>query len=297
MVKYFYMRFRSAEGFNPSPERQQNNNLDLAYQKAVKVLDLDTVNPQDFIEVYGEDVVKSDLAEVERLKGKFETKKDGPSVEIQKLAKILEAIIHHQIEVNDWFGPNVNTIKPTEYDDFINKIDEIVEFEEADSATYMGLAIDATTSADTTKKLKQIKSEIERGQLPKIKYFESAHLHIKGQKANLPRVVVEIHPSTIRKLMELWVGGKNKQLAEHPVQLQILNQILMQLAAFETLAMTIGRTEIADIYSKAKNKVSAVIASKDLLHKTLDYAAVDIDDGSSFNLKEEMKRVFTELEF
>lgn len=291
------MAFRSPEGFNPSPERQDKSKLDLAYEKAVKVLDLDKVNPHDFVEVYGEDVVKADLAEVERLKGKFGHQEHGPSAEVQKLAKILEAIIHHQIEVNDWFGENVNTIKPTDYDDFINKIDEIVEFEEADSATYMGLAIDATTSADTSKKLKQIKDEIDRGQLPKIKYFESEHLHIKGQKANLPRVVVEIHPATIHKLMELWIGGKNKQLAEHPVQLQILNEIYLQLETFEVYARTIGRTEIADIYLKAMNKVADVIASKDALHKKLDYSAVDIDDGSSYNLREEMKRVFTELEF
>mgnify|MGYP001569067552 CR=1 FL=1 len=45
------------------------------------------------------------------------------------MATIMEAIIHEQIELNDWLGPDAETITPSQYDVIANGVDSIIRFQ------------------------------------------------------------------------------------------------------------------------------------------------------------------------
>ena len=94
---------------------------ELAYRRAEKALAVDRIKETDFEDLYGEENVRKDLAEIERLEAKFETLPSKASV-------ILEAIIHEQSELNDWLGPEAHTLKTARYDDIKHGVDEVVEF-------------------------------------------------------------------------------------------------------------------------------------------------------------------------
>lgn len=244
-----------------APHDVEKMNIDKAYELAEKVLDADRIDPQKF-EHYDKQMVNRDMQYVRDREAQFEIKSTPESKKDKKMATILEAIIHEQVELSDWLGPNAETITSSHYDDIANGVDSIVKLRhEGEGDTHLGLAIDVTFSTDIRDKLNKIMQDIENGKLTEIKYSplsdsEDAHEYAYKGNSKMPRVVVGIEKQVAEKLADLWIKKNKKELGQHPVQHVIAKEILDQLAVFEQYARSHGNhNNIAVVY----RQVSAVI--------------------------------------
>jgi len=237
--------------------------LDKAHSKAEKVLG-DPIDPYDFSDIYRD--VDRDVAYVKKMEKTFkeDAEQSSPELrEIRKSARVFEAIVHEQTELSEWFGQSATTITPSRFDDIKNGVDDIVEFQEGPgTASHLALAIDVTTSPDMRAKLDRIREEIKRGHLTEIKYFKSEVLDIKGLRQNVPRVVVGAERKTIHNLMELWLNNDTRALAEHPIQIQMLEEIRSQLIAFRDYAESVGQEKLVATYNKTLKIVESVFKEK-----------------------------------
>jgi hypothetical protein len=253
--------------------------IDAAFKKAEKVLS-DPINPEDFRDIYGDKNVDSDIQYVEKAEEFFRKKFDQDSdveQQMHKLGKIFEAIIFQHAELSNWFGENATTIETSRFDDIKNGVDTLVEFEEGNSSSHLALAIDVTSSSSTRKKFERIESEINEGHLAEIKYFVSEHMGtLRGHKANVPRVVIGADRKTVCNVINTWIEGDNKALAEHPIQIKILSEIKIQLSAFQEYCQNTGKDELADIYQKGLAIIEGIIAQKNITEENMQ--DLDLDD-------------------
>jgi len=230
--------------------------------KAEKIIKDAETNPEDFRDLYGNTNVDRDTAYVKEMEQRFKKEDDPNDKEILNLATVFEAILYDQGEQSNWLGSKVTTVKTARYDDIKNHVDMIAEFEEDRSASHLGLAIDATSSTHEESKFKCIKKEIDTGKLTQVKYFKSENIGFRGQLFNIPRVVIGVEAKTVRELSRLWLEGKNKELGAHPVQFQILEEILIQLETFERYAKSVKRDKAAMVYKKAKEQIAGIYREK-----------------------------------
>ncbi|HEY9584703.1 MAG TPA: hypothetical protein VJI33_03980 [Candidatus Paceibacterota bacterium] len=242
---------------------EQNELIAKACQKADKVINRDEIKLSDFAGSADADRLRADEAYVAKREAEF-AKVDSPEeVEGLKWSRVLEALIHEQGEQSNWFGPDAVTIKTSRYDDIARGVDEVVQFRKEDAGLYfLGLAIDATYSHDAVKKLKTIREEIEKGTLASLRYFISEDADIKGEFNNIPRVIVGVDKKTVGEVAELWLGGKSKELAAHPIQFQILEQILEQCETFAKYAAKIGQNDVARKYESTASIIKDVLTEK-----------------------------------
>ncbi len=246
-------------------KEQPQNYIDLAYAKAVEVLEDPAekpIDPRDFIE-YDKDMVKEDLDRVAEMERRFE-KEDAPgSDRAKRSALVLETIIHDQVELSDWFGPEAMTRKASRYDDIFNGVDSIAEFKKETGRSYLALGLDVTHGSKLQRKFRRIKDEIDGGKLAHIKYFESADETFRGSLFRVPRMVIGAEERKIEHLAKLWVEGKKQDLAADPIQMQILEEINIQLLAFSAYAKRNGQPQMADIYEKSLKLIQSIINRPD----------------------------------
>ncbi|MBI3634073.1 MAG: hypothetical protein HY228_00455 [Candidatus Yonathbacteria bacterium] len=238
-------------------------------EKAKKSLKEYSIKMDDFAD-YGEENIKKDKELVVHLKQKHKKENSSEEKEAKILADILEAIILEESELSNWLGENTSTIKASDYDDYVNGIDAIIEFEEETTTNHAALGIDATFSKDIHKKFNRIKKEIEDGVLAEAKYFSSSF--IKGRHKQIPRLVIGADVKTIKELGELWLdkdskteGRKRevkKALEDHPLQFQILKQMILEAETFKEYAKKIGQVEIAGIYERLGNIIKNIYDNK-----------------------------------
>ena len=225
--------------------------LDRMYARAVKKLRGHAVKPEIFCDLYGAQQVEADLDEVRRLERIFEAQSAADKIPTGKLAKIFEWIMLESIELSNWLGEDVVTIVPSQYDDYINHVDSIAEFrKQKGGAEYLAFGIDVTIGIGVVhQKLLGIKDEIRRGKLTRIKYFLSEFANIRGELSKIPRVLIAISAENAKKLAELWSSAKEKsKLADHPIQFQIIDEILLQLEYFIDYSREVGNSEVEKIY-------------------------------------------------
>jgi len=242
-----------------------NLTMDQAYRKAERDLRRSAIDPETFRDLYHSGV-DADMAYVKEMEAKFEQAATPETREAQHLATVFEAIIHENAELSDWLGPNAETFKTSRYDDIKNGVDTIVEFQEENAAaSHLGLSIDVTFAADTGKKFDRIYNELKRGELPKIKYFRSDAMGFRGELSDAPRVVIGAESKTIKQLAELWLEGQKKELGSHPIQFQILAEILTQLETFESFARKNGNDPIADVLAQRARTVKKILDEKQVV--------------------------------
>ena len=255
-------------GFNERMpmSRQEVNAIDRevvikkAYERARTYVHETEIQPEQFRDLYGKDVVDDDTAYVAEMEEKF-THEGEPS-EVKKLATIFEALLHERIAYGKWLGSESSSQKTSRYDDIFNGVDEVVETEVHEAATsYLGLTLDATLgSADA--KFKRIKREIDAGELSKVKYFRSKKGEFRGELSRVPRVVIATDAKTVLELATLWLNKDYKTLNEHPFQHQMLEEILLQLGHFETYARERGDTAIATTFARSRAVIEVIQKSK-----------------------------------
>lgn len=234
-----------------------------------------SIRMDNFSDLYGAEVIKRDKERVAQLRKIFADlgRADSPEKkDNKKRAQIFEALLTQMIELENWLGQEAETIVPSEFDDFENGVDLMVEFQSKGGFKHLALSIDATTHIPSIEeKLERIKGDIEHGHLTTIKYFISEKANLRGELKEVPRVVIGAEAGTIKELSGLWLKtlkAKQKkqelekslgqaanndsefiklkkeirtlqtQMAEHRIQFQILEEIKMQLECFIKLAKT-----------------------------------------------------------
>lgn len=244
----------------------EDNKLLMAAEKQAERVLSDPINPDDFADIYGENVEK-DKQYVARMEEQFkqiDARKKWEVIQFNRIAKVFEAIIFEQAELSNWLGESATTIQASRFDDIANHVDTIVEFEEGPaSASHLALAFDVTSGTGSIDhKMRDIRAEIDKGTLTNIKYFVSEHLSFRGHKSLVPRTIIGADRKTIHEVVEMWVKKDTKKLAEHPIQIKILEQIRIQLEAFKIYAERTGKPTIAAIYEKSLATINDIIISK-----------------------------------
>lgn len=239
--------------------------LGRAYERAEKALQQDVIDMEQFEDLYGQKQVERDRAYVEDRKTRFERDNSPEEKDRKRLATIFEAIMHEQIELSDWLGPEAHTVKTCEFDDIANGVDEIVEVrKEEEGPTRLALAIDVTFNAQVERKMQRICDEdIGKERLARVKYFYSEEEpDFRGELSNVPRVVVGIGREAVRELAELWMQGEKQALARHPVQWAILEEIQLQVHAFRDYAAAQDKSIAARAYERAARIVDRIVQEK-----------------------------------
>lgn len=254
----------------------------------------DRIELNEFDGFYDPQMIERDKKEVERLESIFQkTNAENPDAEtLAKRGKLFEAMINNQIESSNWLGENATVIIPSKYDDYVNKIDSILEFNDEGTKSHLALAIDVTKSLDEVqKKMSQVKKSIDSGELSTVKYFRSEDE--RGEKTRIPRVVIGADQKTMNGLAELLLrfhsakGEDFKKvrslLEKHYAQLQIILEIRNQLSAFKKYAQETGREELIPSFDKLLEVVAPIFAE---IKEDEDYLEKlgQVQDDEVFNM-------------
>ena len=118
-----------------------------------------------------------------------------------------------------------------------------------------------TYSNNLRKKFERIKSDIQKGELPTIKYFQSGNF--RGDLKNVPRVIIGVEIQTLTGLCRaLFQNPDAKRLSMHPLQMLQLKQMLIQLEAFGAYAIRLGQTSVAEEYARDREIVKRIFDAK-----------------------------------
>lgn len=233
-------------------------------EKAKEILDVDRIDMLDFTDIYGEAVVANDMRVVAELKKKFISENTQEQKRISEFATVFEALLLDQIDQSMWFGEQVTTVAASEYDDYINGVDVIANVDVAGMArANTGLAIDVTFSSYSGNKVDRILNSIRSGEVTSVKYFENGD--VKGQLKQIPRVVLATEGRNVEQLARTWLNQKNG-LVDHPIKLQLADQIHKQLGAYFGYATRVRGIEdpITDMYRRQYELWGTVFEDLDL---------------------------------
>jgi len=287
--------------------------VERAYSRAVTSLQKDSPRLSMFSDLYGESNVRADYDYIQKINHSInEKRRDNPQFEESfKYGKIFEAIMNSELELSDWMGSNAHSIRTSEYDDIVNGIDEIVEFREENAASYLGLALDVTFGEQAVKdKVQRIKNEFDSGKLGQVKYFHSEFTHMTGRLSEIPRAIVSTDKETVVELTKLWMArdgkGDRKALAEHPIQIRMLDEIENQLSIFHSYLSKKAAAELnkakrdrlSEMTAQIEDRmrvVSSILEDKlELKEKLLNEGGLrEIDDRGFLALNEALREVFS----
>jgi len=249
-----------------------------AHERAKSLFSDYQIQESDFVDTYGQETIGRDLSRISSAEKSF-----GEPDSLKQVSEVLEGIILKEGEMSEWFGPGVETMKTSRFDDYFNGTDlilEIVEDTEDTTATNLALGVDVTftTSGSLGEKIDRIMGEIEEGKSGTIKYFKSDRLGFEGRMIRVPHIVIGLEKGNVERLAQLWVNGNKKDMAEHPAQRVILEEIKLALESFSEYAESIRQEEIALAYKKALAVVNIIIEGKEVI----DFG--DLANDRVFNL-------------
>lgn len=220
----------------------------IAFERAGRLRDEYTPKIENFFDEPGfsNEKIQADLRYVQRRKSGFETTRF--SVEQAKRAGVLEVILAEQIELSNWLGESVQTVFASEYDDIAHGVDFAIAFPELQESESRYLAIDVTFSEQQIEtKLRRIKEAIDRGVLACIDYCQDS----EGEKyspGQVPQCILLFDESETDHFTQLWIEKRKKDLANHPFQDAIVEQLGCQLLMFEQYAKRIGNREFESMF-------------------------------------------------
>ncbi len=238
-----------------------------AFEKTQKILkEAPTIS--DFADHYPAEEIAVD----ERLVTEFEQvmkrrdKERAIDPAHQAEAQVLEAIIYEESEMSDLLGPESSTVLTSKFDDYFNHTDCAVEFGEPDEKGQAPIiALDVTVQKELGGKFATILKELRSGTLTSLKYFESARGD-KGSRDFVPRVIVGCDRKLVPQIAYTWMNFK-QQMAEHPLQLLILNEIRIQLESqydyinfLKKGAVKRGEQTLIDRYTIASTRLEEIMS-------------------------------------
>jgi hypothetical protein len=166
-----------------------------------------------------------------------------------------------------------HTTPPTsEFDDIVNGIDGVVEFQDRpDSLSLLGLAIDITEdSEEISRKLGSLQQGIAKGETGKLKYFQPQHssLSVKGGWKNIPKFLAVSGRQTMERLARNWYE-ENPAMANEPLQMNILMQLRLQAQVYANYARRLNNKSLADMYVAVDQRLKGIMSQKsELLQKS-----------------------------
>ncbi len=215
--------------------------IENAYDKARTIIDRESVDPNDFKDVYPSHQIEEDLKKVEIFEHRSadETKEDieGERL-VNHMATVAEALVYQEIGLGGWLsvpGMKVFIEKTSRTDDVFNKVDIVVTFVTEDSAEPFALSIDVTMGVKTlAKKIHGIKQQLDTKHLANIKYHQN-HEGEFSSLEDIPHAVLAIDPAELMRLMELWVKNdkeSKERLHTHPIQNLFIEEVYLQLTEY-----------------------------------------------------------------
>jgi hypothetical protein len=259
---------RIFRNIDKSREKRQelSPSMERAHRKALTMLhDPEySIQEESFVSVYGKERVNEDKALTTRLRSKFDMQQTPFERISKQMADTLEAILLDESEMSDWFGENATTVKTSDYDDFVNKVDMLTEWHTpGEGMRMLALAVDVTFGTESIrKKITQIRDEIDSGSLGSIKYFKDVRGDFMGMRNNVPRIVLGVSQPMVEELANLWVNGEKEKLGVHPIQRVFAIQMRAQLQAMEKYAASKGKHGIVSAYQNALGAVIPIEESK-----------------------------------
>lgn len=209
------------------------------YQTLIPHLEELAINLDDFKEENRQENIKIDKEKVQQRKEELKQMGQSEISSSKKRSKILEALMAEQIEISDWFGPNVNTVIASEFDDLFNSIDMVVEFgdEKEKDSHYDPVGIDVTSTTERIeKKLYKIRDSLRQWGGSRIRYFRSERQNPKTTLKEMPRLIIGVEPELLEELSKLWLEANEHRL-ENRNPLELSSQEKQKIrAARESLA-------------------------------------------------------------
>ena len=237
---------RTSPGFL-AERRDGPFDLETAYQAAEAVIAAEAIDPRKLGKPYHDIDVMADMQKVRDCKTQF-AKDDERTKKARKLSKILEVAIHQQVNAG-WFGRSTRAVLPSEFDDYVNKVDLITEFGVKDSPAkaHAALGIDVTYGDDLTAKIHKILEQIDKGVLSTVMYYKSPDGRFVGSLNHVPRVIVGMDEASAGIIARAWYQG-NPALKTDPLREKVIIEIIDECEAFERYAIAKGRPEVAESY-------------------------------------------------
>lgn len=237
-----------------------------AYEK-IESISENKMDPDSFADLYDKNMIATDVEKAKKLKVKFDQRSEENEnlKEAKVLSEILEYIVFDQGESANWFGENAYMIKTSDFDDFINGIDVVAEFDLGESVSRAGFAIDATFGHSPITKIEKIKQEIREGKDGVVKYFESGDGSYRGMLKSIPKVFIGADPENTKKIINLWANEdrlERDKLINHPVQFNFLKQIIMECGYFSDFAKECGQEKMAESYSRLSRIIQKILEEK-----------------------------------
>ena len=229
----------------------KSREIEEGYEKALKIIEKFLIHIEDFKGkgFYKDSDIESDIDYVKRYEKKDEECPEKEKLQ-KKLATILEVIFCYKASI--WYGKDVLIKKSSAVDDMRYKIDLIMEFLDKSSDNILALGIDCTfgqSCKSQIEKFKNIKDEIEKGELAEIKYFDPK----EGGRQKIPHVIVGTTEDNLLEMNGLFLENE-KELDSNSTSAEFLLQILLQLYAFREYAGK-REKELNKIYTNSFNMV------------------------------------------
>lgn len=253
---------RPGERFAANPESNRVFSLDNAYKQANQIISESRIKVDDFIGKYDAQDMEKDRREVQRLETIFSNDRNPETIQAFKLATSVEAVVHTQINSSQWFGPKAKSRKTTPYDDYVNGVDSVIEFqgELPGSYSHLALAVDVTYKNELERKFGRIRKEIKEGKLAEVKYFRSSDGIYEGRLNLVPRVVLAIDGQDAEDITRAWYLS-NPALKSDPMRVQFLFEIEQQLTSFRDYARKLGQQNLVDRYNVSLRQVGEILKS------------------------------------
>lgn len=194
-------------------------------------------NPEDFLHESGyvTEEVQAEIIKTQQLKEKWSTQNTDKEKREKKISDIFEGILVDQLS-GDWLAGKGQAFYASEPDDYLRKVDCVIEFspeDEADSLKYLGLGIDVTFSSNMEvleKKLDDIwNKDIAGAKLVPLKYVDTDNY--KGSM-EVCRTVLVADKETVYSLAQAYNKKDMEALNNHEFLANALLQIKYQLEAY-----------------------------------------------------------------
>ncbi len=232
-------------------------------EKALRIIEKSRLKPGDFSGKFPEEEIKADEARVEKIKKEI-SNKGVQETGHDRLAIIFEAIFNQHVEVSNWLGDDVVSYKTSEYDDYVNHVDSVLDLGENSEAPYVALGIDVTTGMySLEKKFLEIFSGIRDKRPVRVKYF-TTDKKPEPENARFVRLVIGADIDTVKELEGLWLDGKNSVMHTHFIQHQVIEELLLQCEIFRDYANILNNKEAQKAYNEVFNFLKNIKTTKDL---------------------------------
>lgn len=292
--------------YRPGDNEMSDTFLENAHAKAKDVIEMNRVDIDDFEGFYPDNKLAADKEYVASRKAMMEVPHPNLIAEQMKrhdkakrTSDVMEAMIIDPKVIRSWYAytdkdgnkiSEVNAMGTSELDDLANGVDAVWELKHVtEGYSNLALAVDVTFSSSFEEKIQYIKGNIDQGQLAKVEYFMPKWGDMKGEVTQIPRVVIGADAKHLTDLALLWsrIDDRRPEVEVNPMQLLVLEEILLQLPIYEQYALSIGQDVVVD-------KIRTTRLKFEKLHeqtlKKLPGASDYIEEDKVFtNLKQYLK--------